>query len=72
MGSSHEDNLNATFRRIFTPLQAANFVGISMERLIELTANGSIRQQFGPNGKRFYLGGELDVAKSCYGRKGRR
>lgn len=66
--SSHEDSQNATFRRTFTPLQAANFIGISLVRLTELTTNGSIKQQFGPDGKRFYLGGELDVAKSCYGR----
>lgn len=52
----------SVFQNKYSPREAAKFLKITEEVLSRLTQERKIRQhQF--HGERFYLGGELDVAK---------
>ncbi len=54
--------LGYEFKNKFSIKEAAKFLGITEQHLALLTMEGSIRQcQY--KGERYYLGGELDVAK---------
>lgn len=59
------ERIDTNIKTTYTPLQAARFLGIELDRLEEMTQKGELRRFRGKTcGPWFYLGGELDVMKS--------
>jgi hypothetical protein len=58
------DNKGQHIKPTYTPVEAAKFLGITLLRLAQLTASGTIRMQRHRK-QNFYLGGELDSARSA-------